>query len=110
MSHVGGGSRRKARKQARPLVGLAGTMSLLLGGGASAGATGMTADIPSRDVASHQQITLSEEEINDVSLSTFYVFDREDVRKLRALEKVAHCRGCGGCRSCGGCRGGYCRR
>jgi hypothetical protein len=93
------GSRRKARKQAAPAVRVAGVVSLLLSGVASAGATGTAADIPSRDITSPQQITLSEEEITDVSLSTFYVFDREGARTLRGLEKVARCRGCGGCRS-----------
>src|SRR6266446_4275315 len=74
------------------------------------------ADIPSWDT-SPPQITLSEEEIADVSLGTFYVFDKENAGTPRLGEKFARgCgRGCGGrgcgCRGCGrGCRcgGGGC--
>jgi hypothetical protein len=45
---------------------------------------------------------LSEEEISDVSLGTFYVFDKENAGK--SGEQYAQ-RGCGGCRGCRGCRG-----
>jgi hypothetical protein len=46
------------------------------------------------------EIFLGDEEISDVSLSTFYVFDKENA-KLQLGEKLAW-RGCGGC-PCGGC-------
>ena len=61
------------------------------------------ADTPSWG-QSPPQITLSEEEVVDVSLGTFYVFDKEDAGGSRLGERVA--RACGGCgRGCGGCRG-----
>jgi hypothetical protein len=47
-------------------------------------------------------ITLSEEEMADVSLATFHVFDKENAGSGM---QVAY-RGCRGCRGCGGgCRG-----
>ena len=103
-------SKRKTRKQAAA-VGVAGAVSLLLAGVAPAAATGTQAGTPSQDIASPQQTTLNEEEIVDVSLSTFHVFDKEGARTLRGLEKVARCRACGRCQGCGGCRscGSRCR-
>ena len=51
-------------------------------------------------------IALSEEEISDVSLGTFYVFDKENAGASKLGEQYARgCRGCGGCRGCRGCRG-----
>jgi hypothetical protein len=49
---------------------------LSLAGGASAAIVGPAE--PTEDTASRHVITLSEEEIFDVSLSTFYVFDKEN--------------------------------
>jgi hypothetical protein len=77
---------------------VAGVVSLLLTGVAAA--SGSAADMPSRHIAPPQEITLSEQEITDVSLATFYVVDKENARTPR-LFKVAHCRGCGGCRRAG---------
>jgi hypothetical protein len=90
-------------------VGVAGVVSLLLTG--VAGASGSAADIPSRHIAPPQEITLSEEEIADVTLATLSVFDKENARTPRLfnvvdkenaraprLFKVAGCRGCGRCR------------
>jgi len=108
-------SKRKYRKEAVPVVGIVG-VSLSLAGGASAATAVPTADTPSRTTAP-PQLTLSEEEIADVSLGTFYVFDKENAGTPRLGEKFARgCgRGCGGrgcgCRGCGrGCRcgGGGC--
>ncbi len=48
-------------------------------------------------------MTLNEEEISDVSLGTFYVFDKENAGAARG--QFAQ-RGCGGCRGCRGCRRG----
>src|SRR5262249_40926126 len=71
------------------------------------------AEVPSWNT-SPPQITLSEEEIADVSLGTFYVFDKENAGTPRLGEKFARgCGRCGGCRCgrgcgcrCGGCGGG----
>src|SRR2546429_8887960 len=104
-------SRQKYQKEAVPMVGVVG-VSLSLAGGASAATAVPAADIPSWD-PSPPQITLSEEEVADVSLGTFYVFDKENAGTPRLGEKFARgCgRGCGGrgcgCRGCGrGCRCG----
>src|SRR5438093_12754796 len=102
-------SKRKYPKEAVPVLGVVG-VSLSLAGGASAATAVPAADIPSWDT-SPPQITLSEEEIADVSLGTFYVFDKENAGTPRLGEKFAQRRG--GCRSCGcggrrgcGCGGG----
>jgi hypothetical protein len=49
------------------------------------------------------QLTLHEEEVSDVSLATFHVFDKENVGTHRPGMRVAFgCAGCG-CAGCGGC-------
>jgi hypothetical protein len=97
-------SKRKGYKEAVPVVGVVG-VSLSLAGGASA-ATAVPPDTPSQDTL-RPQITLTEEEISDVSLGTFYVFDKEGAGSRSLGERVAQ--RCGGCRcgrGCGGCRCG----
>jgi len=105
-------SKRKGYKEAVPVVGVVG-VSLSLAGGASA-ATAVPPDTPSQDTL-RPQITLTEEEISDVSLGTFYVFDKEGAGSRSLGERVAQrCGGCrcgrgcgcrcgGGCGGCGGC-------
>jgi hypothetical protein len=96
-------SKRKRVTKAVPALGAVGlTFSLV--GGASASAV-PTADTPQTpNMAPGHEITLGEEEMADVSLATFYVFDKENAGTLRGL--VHEARGCGGCgRGCGGCRG-----
>jgi len=102
MAHSKRASKRKRRRIALPVLGAAGA-SLAVAGGASA--TVPIANVPSQDNPP-LPITLYEEEIFDVNLATFYVFDRESVDTSDLVEKVA-ARGCGGCaaRGCGGCRG-----
>lgn len=101
-------SSKKRVKAALPALGAAGlTFSMV--GGASA------ATVPTNDVAQstnyspNQQITLGEEEIADVSLATFYVFDKEGTAAAKEgniqLARGCGCRGCGGCRGCRGCGG-----
>jgi hypothetical protein len=88
-------------------LGAAG-LSLSLASGASA-ATGVpAADVPTQNTEVGHEITLGEEEIADVSLATFYVFDKENVGTSRPGVQLAM-RGCGGCgchRGCGGCHRG----
>ena len=112
MPHVKHASKRRRGKKSVPVLGLAG-VTLALAGAASA-ATGGPTDTASQDSAARHEIALGEEEISDVSLATFYVFDKENARTPRLGEKLAWgCRGCGGCgcrgcggfRGCGGCRG-----
>ena len=71
MAHAKRASRRNGRR-----LGAAAGMSLAMGGGAVAAAP--TTNVPSEDTAPRPVITLGEEEISDVSLATFYVFDKEN--------------------------------
>jgi hypothetical protein len=107
-------SKRKGRRTTFQF-GAAG-VSLAVAGGASAAAP--TTDVPLQDVVPRPQITLGEEEISDVSLATFYVFDQESVHFGQSLQLAARgcgrcggCRGCAarGCRGCGGCAVRACR-
>jgi hypothetical protein len=108
------GFKRKRSKTALPVWAAAG-VSLAMAGGASANAP--VIDIPLQD--SGKRILLAEEEVFDVSLGTFYVFDKE--REFSPGVRLAggrggchvggcHIGGCGGggcavrgCRGCGGC-------
>jgi hypothetical protein len=77
-----------------PVLGAAG-LSLWLGGGAPA-ATGLaTTDITTCSVVVDQGQTLREEEITDVTLATFHVFDRGEPPRLHA--RIAGGAGCGAC-------------
>jgi hypothetical protein len=63
----------KRRRKALPVLGAAG-LSLSLAGAASAAAIGWpVSDMPTRNAGVSHEINLSEEEIADVSLATFYV-------------------------------------
>ena len=99
-------SKRKRQRIALPVLGAAG-MSLTMAGSASA--TAPTANVPSQDTAPRPVIGLFEEEISDVSLATFYVFDRENESQLDQGLKLAARGGCGcaarGCGGWGGCGG-----
>jgi len=79
-------------------------MSLSLTGGASAAAVAHVDGHQPFDSLTNPNIMLGEEEISDVSLSTFYVFDKENAVERGLGVQLA--RGCGGCGRCGGCRGG----
>ena len=71
-------SKRTGRRTAVTVLGTAGVLSLA--GGASAAIVGPAEDISAKNNASRHVITLSEEEVFDVSLGTFYVFDKENAR------------------------------
>src|SRR6266576_53239 len=79
-------------------LGAAG-LGLSLTGSASAN-TIATADFPQSDnIPPNQRFVLSEEEMADVSLATFYLFDKEiDRSDMQQLAVVVVRRGCGGCR------------
>src|SRR6516162_3792909 len=94
MPHTKRASKRKHPKEIVPVVGAVG-VSLSLAGGASA-ATAPTTDTPSWAIP--PQFTLTEEEISDVSLATFYVFDRESA--MLGTKIAQRCGRCGGCRGC----------
>jgi len=101
MSNAKHAPMRKRGAKAVPVLGAAGLLSLA--GGAASAATNVApvADLPTQKTAPNHEIILGEEELSDVSLSTFYVFDKESA-KPQLGDKLAW-RGCGGCR-CGGCR------
>jgi hypothetical protein len=93
-------SKRKRRRIGLPALGAAG-VSLVMVGGAAANAP--TANVPSlQDTSLRPAITLDEEEIADVSLGTFYVFDKENDSQLGQGIRLAARGGCGGCGRCGG--------
>jgi len=108
----GNGATKAAAATALGAAGL----GLSLVGSASA-STLPAADIPQSDNNwSQHRSVLNEEEMADVSLATFHLFDKEH-GNTAGFQQVAWvgcrgCRGCGwrGCRcgGCGGC-GGCCR-
>jgi hypothetical protein len=105
MLHAKHASKRKRRSKSLPVLGATG-LSLSLAGGASA-TGGLAEDVPTtRNTAMNHEIILSEEEIFDVSLATFYVFDKENKPELGQPLRLAAGRCGGGC-GCGG-RGGGC--
>jgi hypothetical protein len=101
-------SKKKRVAKSVPVLGAAGlTFSMI--GGASAAAVPTTDMAQAPTVGLGHQVTLGEEEIADVSLATFYVFDKENTASAKGGVQLAW-RGCGGCRGCRGCRGcGGCR-
>jgi hypothetical protein len=104
MSRVKQASKQKRTTKAAAVkvLGAAG-LSFSLVGSASA-STMPTAGIPQSDNTSpNQRFVLGEEEMVDVSLATFYVFDRE--HDSRGIQLARGCGGCGGCRGGGGCGG-----
>ena len=98
MAYAKRASKRKRRRIALPVLGATG-VSLAVAGGAYA--TAPTANVPLQETVPLPAITLSEEEIADVSLGTFYLFDKENESQLGQGVRLA-ARGCG-CGRCGGC-------
>src|SRR5215471_1381583 len=95
-------SKLKRRSKALPVLGAAG-LSLSLASAASAVPSGL-GDMPTSKTGDDKRVTLGEEEISDVSLATFYVFDKQTERTAQSdIELVRG--GCGGCHGCGGCGG-----
>ena len=98
--------RKRVTKVAVPALSAAG-LTFGMAGGASASAV-PTTDAPQKlGFVPTQAVTLGEEEIADVSLATFNLFDRETKAGPGPLLQMAAC-GCGRCR-CGGCGCRGCR-
>ncbi len=98
-------SKPRYRGKALPALGAAG-LSLSLASGASAATSRSGADILTRNTGVSHQVTLCEEEIFDVSLATFYVFDKENAGTFRRGVRLAAGGGCGcGCPCSVGCGG-----
>jgi hypothetical protein len=110
MSRTKQASKRKRGSGALPVLGAAG-LSLTLAGGASAAAKSPATETLSQGAAANHEIMLREEEVADVSLATFYVFDKERATPIRPGPRLAMgaCGGgCGcGCSGCGCWTGTY---
>jgi hypothetical protein len=85
-------------------------MSLSVAASVAAGVMGAIAP-PSATPAPGRQVTVNEEEVRDVNLGTFYIFDKEHTsprlgdQYARARSRSTFWWGCRGYRSCGrGCR------
>jgi hypothetical protein len=83
------------KRKVVPVLGAAG-LSLSLAGGASAATGGPAAEMLTRNTGVSYEITLREEEVSDVSLATFYVFDKENPGTFRPGVRFAVGAG-GGC-------------
>ena len=106
MPHTKQVSKRRSRAKAVTVLGVAGALSLA--GGASGAAVGPPGDTLTENAT---PVIIGEEEISDVSLSTFNVFDHENAGARRpGLQLAQRTRsrlrqGCGGC-AAGDCGGG----
>src|SRR5208283_2278 len=109
-------SKRKRPSKAVSVLGIAGVSLAASTGGSPAGmpsaslaapTAGSVANVLWQNTAPFQVPSLDEEEISDVSLATFYLFDKENLGNSRSGTQLAAFRsGCG----CGGCGGSGCRR
>ena len=90
MSHAKRVSTRKRRGKAMPALGAAGLLALASGASAEA-----PLDTSTPNTTVSYPVLLGEEEISDVSLATFYVFDKENTRSFKPGIQLAR-GGCGG--------------
>ena len=105
--------RKRVTMAAVPALGAAG-LTFGLAGSASA-STVPSVDVPlKQNFTPPQAFSLGEEEIADVSLATFHLFDKEQGGAVQQMAWGCRCGGCG-CRGCGcrcgggcGCRCGGC--
>jgi hypothetical protein len=106
--------KRKRRSKALPALGFAG-VSLSMASGACASSEASANTPPTTSQSQNHEVFLGEEEISDVSLATFYVFDKENTGQPPPAQqlRLARCGGCGcGCHGggggcgCGGWHGG----
>ncbi len=117
MPQVKRASKRKRPSKALSVLGIAGVSLVASTGGSpadmpsafAAPTAGSVADMLWQNAASFRVPTLDEEEISDVSLATFHLFDNENPGnsgsgiQLAAFHGGCGCgHGGGGCRGCGG--------
>jgi len=117
MPRVKQASKRKrvTTAAALPALGAAG-LGLSLAGSASASTLPADDVSQSLNAVANQRFVLGEEEIADVSLATFHLFDKENGKNgVQQMAWGCRCGGCRGCRGCGcracrcgGCGGGGC--
>src|SRR3974377_1888004 len=90
-------SKSKRRSKALPALGFAG-VSLSMASGAGASTSEATTNTPPTSKSQSHEIFLGDEEIFDVSLSTFYTFDKENGGASSLAQHLKLARGgCGGC-------------
>jgi hypothetical protein len=109
MSRVKQASKQKRTTKAAAVkvLGAAG-LGISLVGSASASTMPTAGIAQSGNISPNQRFVLGEEEMADVSLATFHLFDRENIGSGVQLARGCGCGGCG-CRGgggCGGCRSG----
>jgi hypothetical protein len=95
-------SKRKRRSKALPALGFAG-VSLSMASGACASISEASANTP--PPSQGNELFLGEEELSDVTLATFYVFDKENAGLPPPAQRIRLARCGGGCGGCG-CHGG----
>ena len=86
-------SKRKRRRKAVPILGTAG-LSLSLVSGASIATPTPSLDTITRNARESHENILREEEICEVSLATFCVFDKERAGASRTGERLIKVGGC----------------
>ena len=86
-------SKRKRRSKTIPALGAAG-LSLTLASEASLAATAPAFDTMTRKAGVSHEIILREEEIFDVTLASFYVFDKERTGAFRPGGRLMKVTGC----------------
>ena len=99
---------KQASKQKRTTKAAAVTVLGATGLGFSLLGSASASTMPAADIAQsdntppNQRFVLSEEEMADVSLATFHLFDKENVGSGVQLARAGGCRGCAarGCRGC----------
>ena len=99
---------KQASKQKRTTKAAAVTVLGATGLGFSLLGSASASTVPAADIAQsdntspNQRFVLSEEEMADVSLATFHLFDKENVGSGVQLARAGGCRGCAarGCRGC----------
>ena len=109
-------STRKRPNKALSVVGIAGVSLAASSSGSPADippaslapAAGMAADIVWRNAVPFRIPMLDDEEISDVSLATFYLFDKENPGNSQPGVQLAFRGGCGCGHGCGGCGGRGC--
>src|SRR5438270_12607578 len=94
--------KRTAKAVAVTALGAAG-LGFSLVGSASASTMPTTDSRQFDNTSPNERYVLGEEEMADVTLATFHLFDKEDIG-IGVQEAAVVVRGCGGCRGCRGCR------
>ena len=100
-------SKSKRRSKALPALGFAGVSLSMAAGACASTSAAMANTVPTSQSQNHE-IFVGDEEIFDVSLSTFYTFDKENAGAPSLAQQLKLARGGGcGCGHGGGCGCGH---